>query len=221
MFICFPSLLAEKRDDFLIIRFRVFFELSFHFSCLLLICAEQTQIQDRTAGLKQRLEIWQKYHENGEYLRSIESGTEENDNMIDGISNNRGSKRVSVLLRLKEKQKEVAARYGKAVVENEKEGGERCTKCFYLRLNKTAKMAKENGFDYFCTTLSVSPYKDSQKLNKIGKILEEKYNINYLYSDFKKKEGYKRSNELSRKYELYRQNYCGCKYSLNEITKEA
>ena len=105
-------------------------------------------------------------------------------------------------------------------LENEREGGKRCSKCFYLRLDKTAKIAKQNKYDYFCTTLSVSPYKDSQKLNKIGKILEEKYKINYLYSDFKKKEGYKRSNELSRKYELYRQNYCGCKYSLNEITKE-
>ena len=103
-------------------------------------------------------------------------------------------------------------------LEKEKEGGERCTKCFYLRLEETAKIAKEKKYDYFCTTLSVSPYKDSQKLNKIGKVLEEKYNIKYLYSDFKKKEGYKRSNELSRKYNLYRQNYCGCKYSLNEIT---
>ena len=102
-------------------------------------------------------------------------------------------------------------------LENEKEGGARCTKCFYLRLEETAKLAQKENYDYFCTTLSVSPYKDSQKLNEIGKILEKKYKINYLYSDFKKKEGYKRSNELSRKYELYRQNYCGCKYSLNEI----
>lgn len=105
-------------------------------------------------------------------------------------------------------------------LEEEKEGEKRCTKCYYLRLNKTAQIAKEKGYDYFCTTLSVSPYKDSQKLNKIGKILEEKYNIKYLFSDFKKKEGYKRSNELSKKYELYRQNYCGCKYSFNKITKE-
>ena len=105
-------------------------------------------------------------------------------------------------------------------LEEEKEGGKRCTKCFYLRLNKTAHLAKKNGYDYFCTTLSVSPHKNSQILNKIGKTLEEKYQIKYLYSDFKKKEGYKRSNELSKKYELYRQNYCGCKYSLNEITKE-
>lgn len=102
-------------------------------------------------------------------------------------------------------------------LENEKEGGARCTKCFYLRLEETAKLAQKENYDYFCTTLSVSPYKNSQKLNEIGKILENKYKIKYLYSDFKKKEGYKRSNELSRKYELYRQNYCGCKYSLKEI----
>ena len=101
-------------------------------------------------------------------------------------------------------------------LENEKEGGKRCHVCYYLRLEKTAKIAKEKQFDYFSTTLSVSPYKDSQVLNKIGKILEEKYNIKYLYSDFKKKEGYKRSNELARKYNLYRQDYCGCKYSKEE-----
>ena len=101
-------------------------------------------------------------------------------------------------------------------LENEKEGGIRCTKCFYLRLEKTAKIASEKHFDYFTTTLSVSPYKDSQRLNKIGEVLEKEYNIKYLYSDFKKKEGYKRSNELAKKYDLYRQHYCGCKYSLNE-----
>ncbi len=105
-------------------------------------------------------------------------------------------------------------------LENEKEGGRRCTKCFYLRLEKTAMLAKKENYDYFCTTLSVSPYKNSQKLNEIGKILEEKYDIKYLYSDFKKKEGYKRSNELAKKYNLYRQNYCGCKYSMNEIKNE-
>ena len=101
-------------------------------------------------------------------------------------------------------------------LENEKEGGERCTKCFYLRLEETAKIAKRNKYDYFTTTLSVSPYKNSEKLNQIGKILEEKYETKYLYSDFKKKEGYKRSNELSRKYNIYRQHYCGCEYSLKE-----
>lgn len=101
-------------------------------------------------------------------------------------------------------------------LENEKEGGIRCTKCFYLRLEKTAKIASEKHFDYFTTTLSVSPYKDSQRLNKIGEVLEKEYNVKYLYSDFKKKEGYKRSNELAKKYDLYRQHYCGCQYSLNE-----
>lgn len=101
-------------------------------------------------------------------------------------------------------------------LENEKEGGARCSKCFYLRLEKTAQIAIQNNFDYFTTTLSVSPYKDSQKLNKIGKILADKYNVKYLYSDFKKKEGYKRSNELAKKYNLYRQHYCGCEFSLKE-----
>ena len=101
-------------------------------------------------------------------------------------------------------------------LEKEKEGGERCNKCFYLRLEESAKFAKRNNFDYFTTTLSVSPYKNSQKLNEIGKMLEEKYDIKYLYSDFKKKEGYKRSNELSNKYGIYRQHYCGCEYSLKE-----
>lgn len=101
-------------------------------------------------------------------------------------------------------------------LENEKEGGARCTKCFYLRLEKTAQLACEKRFDYFTTTLSVSPYKDSQRLNKIGEVLSKKYNIKYLYSDFKKKEGYKRSNELAKMYNLYRQHYCGCKYSLDE-----
>lgn len=101
-------------------------------------------------------------------------------------------------------------------LENEKEGGERCTKCFYLRLEKTAKLAQKYNFEYFSTTLSVSPYKNSEKLNKIGKVLSEKYNIKYLYSDFKKKEGYKRSSELANKYNIYRQHYCGCKYSLSE-----
>lgn len=98
-------------------------------------------------------------------------------------------------------------------LEKEKEGGARCIKCYYARLDKTAKLAKENLFDYFGTTLTVSPYKNSQKLNEIGKILEDKYNIKYLYSDFKKKDGYKRSITLSNEYGLYRQNYCGCLYS--------
>ena len=98
-------------------------------------------------------------------------------------------------------------------LKNEKEGGKRCFKCYELRLRETAKYAKEHSFDYFGTTLSISPYKNANKLNEIGKLLEEEYNINYLYSDFKKKNGYKRSIELSKIYNLYRQNYCGCIYS--------
>ena len=101
-------------------------------------------------------------------------------------------------------------------LETEKEGGQRCIKCYYQRLEKTAKLAKEKKFDYFCTTLSISPYKNSEKLNEIGKILEKKYQINYLYSDFKKKDGFKRSNFLAKKYNLYKQDYCGCEYSKKE-----
>ena len=98
-------------------------------------------------------------------------------------------------------------------LENEPERGKRCTKCFNLRLEKTAQLAKINNYDYFGTTLTVSPYKNSKLINEIGKNLEEKYQIKYLYSDFKKNNGYKRSIELSKKYNLYRQNYCGCIYS--------
>lgn len=97
--------------------------------------------------------------------------------------------------------------------ENVPEGGERCFRCYQMRLEKTARLAKEKGFDYFCTTLSISPLKNSQKINEIGKKVAEKLNIKWLPSDFKKKEGYKRSIELSRQYDLYRQNFCGCVFS--------
>ena len=98
-------------------------------------------------------------------------------------------------------------------LENEPEGGSRCFKCYRLRLEEAAKYAKENNFDFFTTTLSISPYKNSKKLNEIGEDLEKEYNVRYLYADFKKKDGYKRSIELSKKYSLYRQNFCGCKFS--------
>lgn len=98
-----------------------------------------------------------------------------------------------------------------------REGGERCFRCYRLRLEKTAQLAKENGFDYFCTTLSISPLKNSQKLNEIGIELGEKYGVAWLPSDFKKREGYKRSIELSREYDLYRQNFCGCAFSKREV----
>ncbi|MGN1328386.1 MAG: epoxyqueuosine reductase QueH [Eubacterium sp.] len=97
--------------------------------------------------------------------------------------------------------------------ENCKEGGERCFRCYELRLRKTAEEAKKNGYDYFCTTLSISPLKNSQKINEIGFSLENEIGVKWLPSDFKKKEGYKRSIELSKKYNLYRQNFCGCIYS--------
>lgn len=93
------------------------------------------------------------------------------------------------------------------------EGGERCFRCYRFRLEQTAKLAKEKGFDYFCTTLSISPLKNAEKINAIGIELAEQYNVRWLPSDFKKKEGYKRSIELSRIYGLYRQNFCGCVYS--------
>lgn len=97
--------------------------------------------------------------------------------------------------------------------ENEPEGGARCERCFALRLDKTAKLAKENGFDYFTTTLSISPHKNSELLNKIGSAVGEKHGIAHLPCDFKKRNGYRRSIELSNEYNLYRQNFCGCTYS--------
>lgn len=93
------------------------------------------------------------------------------------------------------------------------EGGERCFRCYRQRLEKTARLAREQGFDYFCTTLSISPLKNSQRINEIGFEVAEKYGVKWLPSDFKKKEGYKQSIELSREYNLYRQNFCGCVYS--------
>lgn len=105
---------------------------------------------------------------------------------------------------------------------NEHEGGKRCFNCYTLRLENTCVFAKNNNFDFFGTTLSVSPYKNSQKINEIGELLQNKYNIKYLYADFKKNNGYKRSIELSKKYNLYRQDYCGCIYSKKErIEKNA
>lgn len=100
--------------------------------------------------------------------------------------------------------------------EDVREGGERCFRCYRMRLEKTAKVAKEQGFDYFCTTLSISPLKNSQKINEIGYETAQKYGVQWLPSDFKKREGYKRSIEMSREYNLYRQNFCGCVYSKNQ-----
>ncbi len=95
----------------------------------------------------------------------------------------------------------------------EKEGGARCLRCFALRLEYTARQAKAHGFEYFTTTLSVSPHKNADAINRIGQRVGEEYGIRYLMADFKKKNGYLRSLQLSREYELYRQDYCGCLYS--------
>jgi hypothetical protein len=99
---------------------------------------------------------------------------------------------------------------------SEPEGGARCTVCFRLRLGETARLAREGGFDYFCTTLTVSPHKDAERINSIGRELAEEYGVRWLPSDFKKRGGYARSIELSRQYGLYRQNYCGCLYGKGE-----
>lgn len=105
-------------------------------------------------------------------------------------------------------------------LEDEPERGKRCTVCFNLRLSKTALLAKNLNYDYFCTTLTVSPYKNSNLINEIGIELEKKYGVKWLYSDFKKDNGYKHSIELSKQYNLYRQNYCGCKYSIRNKMKD-
>ena len=96
------------------------------------------------------------------------------------------------------------------------EGGERCFRCFEMRLNETARRAKEGGYDYFGTTLTISPMKNAEKINEIGEEAAERWNVAWLPSDFKKKGGYKRSVELSAQYGLYRQDYCGCAFSRAE-----
>lgn len=100
------------------------------------------------------------------------------------------------------------------------EGGDRCRVCFNLRLERAVQTAKENNFDFFATTLSISPLKSSDVLNKIGEQVAEKYGVRHLPSDFKKKNGYKRSVELSKEYEIYRQDYCGCVFSKREREKQ-
>ena len=104
-------------------------------------------------------------------------------------------------------------------LESEPEGGARCTRCFELRLRETARRAAAKGFAWFCTTLSVSPYKDAERLNRIGSALAAEYGVKWLPSDFKKRGGYQRSIELSRQWGLYRQEYCGCLFSLEQSGK--
>ena len=99
-------------------------------------------------------------------------------------------------------------------LENENEGGARCVECFRLRLEKSALFAADNGFEIFDTTLSVSPHKNYDLISKIGREMEDKYGVKYLAGNYKKQDGFKRSTELAREYELYRQNYCGCEFSI-------
>lgn len=101
-------------------------------------------------------------------------------------------------------------------LEQEKEGGKRCYECYKLRLEETARLARDKDFDFFTTTLSISPYKNADWLNEIGENLAKKYDVRYLTSDFKKKNGYKRSAELSAQFGMYRQDYCGCVFSMKE-----
>ena len=105
-------------------------------------------------------------------------------------------------------------------LENEPEGGSRCAKCFFLRLKKTAEYAKKNGYDYFTTSLTISPLKNAHTLNLIGNEVAKEIGVNFLPSDFKKKNGYIRSIELSKEHGLYRQNYCGCVFSKNLVPNE-
>ena len=101
--------------------------------------------------------------------------------------------------------------------EKEPEGGKRCFLCYKLRLETTAKYAAENGFDYFTSTLSISPHKNAAKINEIGKELAEKHKLNFIEADFKKQDGFKKACELSRKEGFYRQEYCGCAYSMRKV----
>jgi len=104
-------------------------------------------------------------------------------------------------------------------LEEEREGGARCFACYGLRLRETAAQARERGFDFFTSTLSISPYKNAAKLNELGEALSEELGVRYLWADFKKKGGYQRSIELSREYSLYRQEYCGCAFSYAEAQR--
>ena len=107
-----------------------------------------------------------------------------------------------------------------AGLESEPEGGARCTECFRLRIEETARLAAEQGFEWYCTTLSVSPHKDAVRINALGEELGERYGVKWLPSDFKKRGGYQRSIALSKQFGLYRQEYCGCLYSLASLPEK-
>ena len=145
-----------------------------------------------------------------EYNRQVDTGD------FEGMNSDKGARRIEII-----EGDYIVKDYLDAVkgLESCPEGGDRCTKCFKLRLEESAKIAKEKGFEFFTTTLTISPLKDADRLNRIGQEMGEKYGVEFLPSDFKKKEGYKRSIELSHKFDLYRQDFCGCEFSRLEREK--
>ena len=149
--------------------------------------------------------------EQEEYRRRVE----EEKRLIDLMNGQEGSSQIEILEGRYEPERFLEAAKG---LETCKEGGERCVRCFALRLGETARVAAEGGFDFFTTSLTISPLKNSALLNRIGAQEGERYGVRFLPSDFKKNNGYLRSTQLSRLYDLYRQNYCGCIYSKVEAS---
>ena len=146
-----------------------------------------------------------------EYMRRL-------DELINFINefNNQNNNKIKTI-----EEKYNSSEFYKAIkgTEHLGEKSKRCYNCYKLRMRRTADYAKNCGFDYFTTTLSISPHKNANWINEIGKVLEDNIGIKYLYADFKKKNGYKRSLEMSKEYNLYRQEYCGCVYSKEEREK--
>ena len=149
--------------------------------------------------------------EQEEYRRRVE----EEKRLIALMNGQKGSSQIEILEGRYEPERFLEAAKG---LETCKEGGERCVRCFALRLGETARVAAEGGFDFFTTSLTISPLKNSALLNRIGAQEGERYGVRFLPSDFKKNNGYLRSTQLSRLYGLYRQNYCGCIYSKVEAS---
>ncbi len=145
------------------------------------------------------------------YNRQVDEGS------FDGMNSSSLARKIQII-----KGEYVPADFYEAVkgLEDCKEGGERCRKCFELRLSETAKVAKERGFDFFTTTLTISPLKNAEVLNEVGEKAAAEYGAVFLPSDFKKKNGYKRSIELSHMYDLYRQDFCGCSFSKAQREQE-
>ncbi len=154
-----------------------------------------------------RKRVEEEKHLIAEYNRQVESGD------FEGMHSDENARRIEII-----EGDYIVSDYLEAIkgLESCPEGGERCTKCFELRLEESAKIASEGGFEFFTTTLTISPLKDAERLNRIGSQMGEKYGVQFLPSDFKKKEGYKRSIELSHKFDLYRQDFCGCEFSRQE-----